>query len=93
MRQVLRRLGRGLAAAVLLSVPVLALISVVSWGHGGRDRPVIAAADDAVANGFRIVAPPAAQAAKAAPAAAGATEAETLVRDWQFTKLPGSPGN
>jgi hypothetical protein len=91
MRQVLKWLGRALTAAALLSVPVFALGLVVAWGHAGHDRPAIAASDDAVANGFRIVAPPVAQPTKAAPA--GATESETLLRDWQFTKLPGSPGN
>jgi hypothetical protein len=92
MPQVLQRLGRGLTTALLLSVPVLALSSVVLWGLAGQDRPAIATSDDAIANGFRIVAqPPAAESAKAAPA--GATETETLLRDWQFTRLPGSQGN
>ena len=91
MRQVLKLLSRGLAAVVMLSVPAFALCWVVSWSHA--TGPAIAPSDDAVANGFRIVAPPTAVPTKAAPAQAGATEAETLVRDWQFTKLPGSPGN
>jgi hypothetical protein len=97
MPQVLKLLGRGLTAAVMLSVPAFALSSFVSWGHasvtGGPDRPAIATSDDAVTNGFRIVAPPAVEPAKATPAPAGASEAETLLRDWQFTKLPSSQGS
>jgi hypothetical protein len=91
-------LGRGLTVAAMLAVTMFALSSVVSWGRAaateGQDRPAIASSDDAVANGFRIVAPPpVVEPAKTAPAPAGTTEAETLLRDWQFTRLPGSQGS
>jgi hypothetical protein len=94
VRRGLKLLGGAVTAAVMLSVPAFAVSSVASWGRGPAGPPEIAASDDAVANGFRIVrAPAVAEVAKAAPTA-GDTGAETVLKDWTFTGKPlPSTGN
>jgi hypothetical protein len=95
VRRFLKLLGGGLTAATLLSVPAFALSALAPWGGAAapaEGRPAIAAADDAVADGFRIVEAPVVAAAAQA-AATGEAPAETVLRDWQFTGRPvPSPG-
>jgi hypothetical protein len=96
VRRLRTMLGGGLTAVVMALVPLLALAVVPSWGRGRSATeapPAIAASDDAVANGFRIVTPPGVvPAAKPAADPAGETEAVTLLRDWQFTRGGPSTG-
>jgi hypothetical protein len=94
VRRFLKLLGGALAAATLLSVPAFALSALTPWGGAAapEGRPAIAASDDAVLNGLRIVEAPVVAAA-AQPAPAGEAPAETVLRDWQFTGRPvPSPG-
>jgi hypothetical protein len=95
MRRLPKLLGGTLTVVVMLSVPLFALGLIASWAYGWsaeENRPVIAASDDAVANGLRIVTPPEAG-PRPTSAPAGNTEAETLLRDWQFTRTPPSQGS
>jgi hypothetical protein len=96
-------LGGVLTAALMLAIPALALSSAAASGQlagmGSQEQTAIAPADDAIANGFKILEP--------APAAEPAARAvrlsdepvEKLLQEWAFTGGPGggrggpSPGH
>jgi hypothetical protein len=86
--------GGVLSAALMLSVPVLAVAAVASWGLGG-ERTAIDPGDDAVRNGFRIVdVDDAGNGAGNSRAALEDQPSERTLLDWRYTRdKNGSPGH
>jgi hypothetical protein len=86
-----RRLGGGLAAALVLSVPAFAVGALTT--SAGAPAVPIAAEDDPIARGFRTAEAPREQAAAPARADDGAGSA-VLLRNWAYTGKPHpSPGH
>jgi hypothetical protein len=86
--------GNVLAAVVLLAVPVGAIAALQPWqAQGGASAPALA--DDAVADGLKIVEPPLTTAAapRTRAASRGESQLETVVRDWTFTGGTGGRPN
>jgi hypothetical protein len=83
-----------LAAVVLLAAPLGAVAALQPWqAQGGASAPALA--DDAVADGLKIVEPPltTAEAPRTRAASSGESQLETVVRNWTYTGRPGvSPG-
>jgi hypothetical protein len=87
-----RRLGGVLAAALVLSVPVVA-VSVLPT-NAGNPAVAIAAEDQASASGVEAVKAPVAQNAPAVVRDQDDADAVVLLRNWTYTGKPKpSPGH
>jgi hypothetical protein len=87
----IRRLGGALAAALVLSVPALAVGALTT--AAGTASVAIAAEDNAYAYGVSVAKAPAEQAAPPAPRTEGAGST-VLLQDWVYTGKPHpSPGH
>ena len=87
-----------LVAVLLLTVPVFALVSVVSGGSGLFGGMVIESSDDRITNGLQIVDQDARsrtdEGEGEAKVAAGEQSGETVLRGWRYTRdRHGSPGH
>jgi hypothetical protein len=90
------KVGTILTALLALSVPAFALGAVTTGGQELFSGPAIAAADDQVANGLRIVEQPQTSAADANSqrTASGESADELALQDWRYTGKPNpSPGH
>jgi hypothetical protein len=81
-----------LAAALLLSTPVLAVVAA-PWGLPGGDPVVIEPADRAGSGGLDVLEPRASAAPKRKPNSVDDREAEREARTWTYTDGGGGHGH